>query len=448
MNLELHPDAASNFNTRADSLVSRLASWPGDRKADTFRPPVHISADLTENDLAGEITVSTVDALGKRVGRYFEDGPSTVGFAGDDYKELTKLIEAVQRTPSFRSKISQTLLEDVAFDWFKKTQRDATNKTFSDYILEVCLSEIKEYEVVVPIALLSVERSLPVGHVIIQPVAEQDVSAWFSAMREHATTEEEKQAVEISIETKRRKLQGYCVATLKISADKHRAEEVALEEADAACALLRFFSPGNFRSRTTSYCMPLGSEHIQSFQTGTFLEGKLVSWRSAVTRPQETHWVRPAAEIDHIRTVMLDVLSELYKHPNTDFHKRITDAILLYSKVSVTPDLSGKLVILLAALESLLLRNANETIQQNLGERLSLIGGKDLTERKQIVALTRNIYSRRSRFLHHAEAIDDVATLDSFLVYAWQGFFNVVANRDKFQTLEGFLEKVDDLKLR
>ena len=104
-------------------------------------------------------------------------------------------------------------------------------------------------------------------------------------------------------------------------------------------------------------------------------------------------------------------------------------------------------MLLLASLESLFLRNQDEPIQQNLADRLALITGSDLAERKEIVLTTKRAYGLRSRFIHHAQAIDDLSVMDKFMVYAWRGIYNIIANRNQFATLEALLEKIDERKL-
>ena len=56
---------------------------------------------------------------------------------------------------------------------------------------------------------------------------------------------------------------------------------------------------------------------------------------------------------------------------------------------------------IIGALEMILLRNDTEPIQQNIGERMAFVVGRNVNERKAIINNFRRIYSVRSKFLHH-----------------------------------------------
>jgi len=102
---------------------------------------------------------------------------------------------------------------------------------------------------------------------------------------------------------------------------------------------------------------------------------------------------------------------------------------MLYCFASVvTRERSEKLVILLAVLESLFLKNDSEPIQQNLGERLALLSVTNIENRKRILATTRQIYAVRSRFVHRGKAtIENVALLDRFMGYSSLSLLCVIA---------------------
>jgi len=147
-----------------------------------------------------------------------------------------------------------------------------------------------------------------------------------------------------------------------------------------------------------------------------------------------------------LRQSGLDALSSLYADPRTALHRRILGAVRLFSRVSLATELTDKLVLLFASLESLFLKSATEPIQQNLGDRLAWMVGKDPTERRDIVATTKQVYQLRSRFVHHAQEIDDMRVIERFMLYAWRGLHGMLQNRDTCADLEKLLTKIDDKK--
>ena len=110
-------------------------------------------------------------------------------------------------------------------------------------------------------------------------------------------------------------------------------------------------------------------------------------------------------------------------------------------------ELSDKLVYILVALESLLLKNENEPIQQNIAERMAFVVGQTVDERKSVVKLVKEIYGLRSRFIHHGNTIDDIETLGKFMLHAFVFFINISLNINNFNTKELFIESLEEMKL-
>jgi hypothetical protein len=448
MTVELHPDAAVSFNASGNSLLARVrqpAAAP--QRPKEFSPDLYVSGYITDDDIAGEITRTTIDAAGAELARYFTEGSVELGLEGEDYQQFAKLIESIQRTPAFERSVSQKRLKEVTFDWFRDSRRLATRSTLTEYIAAVCNADIRDYEVAIPIAMLSVEAPLPVGRVVIRPLTKELLDKWFHPRLEKIKTDDERRQMEAYLTRKRKELQGCSAAFVRVRAERTRAEEVAIEEAEAAVGLLRYFAGASLSSRLVCFCVPLGKENVHKFQAILFRDGSLENWTEKVAQTNWSCWTLPTAEINHLRTTQLDALSEIYRDPRTDLHQRIIEAVLLFSRVSIAHDLSDKLVLLFASLESLFLRNQNEPIQQNLADRLALITGSDLAERKEIVLTTKRAYGLRSRFIHHAQAIEDLSVMDKFMVYAWRGIYNIIANRNQFATLDALLEKIDERKL-
>jgi len=57
---------------------------------------------------------------------------------------------------------------------------------------------------------------------------------------------------------------------------------------------------------------------------------------------------------------------------------------LIYSRNSIATDISDKLLFVLVALESMLLKDSNEPLQKNIGERMAFLVGDSAQSRKVI----------------------------------------------------------------
>lgn len=443
----MHPDAAGNFNQRGNALLARVRTRPHPGPPPrAFAPELHVSAHLGEGQI-GEIRSAIIDGTGRELGRYFEEATLEAGLEGEDYRELQKLVESIQRTPAFRETISQERLLSAAMDWLRSSRQLSNVQPLCDYLVETCVPEIREYEIAIPIAMLSVQSPVPVGRAVIRPLTGDVLEDWFSGHRRSAQTEERRQAIEQYIARKLKELKGYSAAFVRIRAEEVRAREVALEEAENATALLRCCGPASITPRVTSCCVPLGKHLIPSFQAFSILNGKLDNATEGSYQRYWPQWALSNEDILRIRSFQLDALSEIYRNPQTALQRRIIDSVLLFSRVSIAHELADKLVLLFSSLESLFLRNATEPVQQSLADRLALMVGKDLAEKKEVVATTKSAYSLRSRFVHHAQEIADLELVERFMLFAWRGISGMVAKRNQFASLDELLDKIDERKL-
>jgi len=102
---------------------------------------------------------------------------------------------------------------------------------------------------------------------------------------------------------------------------------------------------------------------------------------------------------------------------------------------------------MLSSLESVLLKNENEPIQQNLAERLAVFTAQELTERKTIIKLIKTVYGLRSKYLHHGHSSSELEIVSEFMACVWGFFMQLVNNVERFKTKEEFLIAIDDHKL-
>jgi hypothetical protein len=243
----------------------------------------------------------------------------------------------------------------------------------------------------------------------------------------------------------RAKFQATLAACIKIRAERKAACRYALEKALTATALLRFLSPANFTSRVKSYALPLGMENTLVWHRFHLQDGVIKELAADHIYEGPHEWI-----IDEMRPELigiLQLLSDLAKVQETDLSKTLLDAMLIYSRNSTTTEPADKLVFILVALESMLLRDTSEQVQSNLGERMAFLVGESLEDKKKIVATVKATYAMRSKFIHHGQDIDDLEIFDAFLGYAWSAFLKLLTLRNSFKTRFDLLNKLDEMKL-
>jgi hypothetical protein len=253
-------------------------------------------------------------------------------------------------------------------------------------------------------------------------------------------------AVRIAFARDRSAIQGSAAAALKIRAEKTKAVEVAREQAEAAAAFLRFLSPANWTPKLRSYCAPLGSENVRR-RAELFLQGDSILIYSRGLLDSGDAWALSNSDLASFPG-LANRLSELAAEPSKiPFRQNLYDALLIYSRNSVAIEPADKLIFILVAVESMLLRNSNEPIGQNIGERMAFLIGNSLETRKAVVANVDEVYRLRSSFIHHGNSISDLEVLSTFMLNAWTCFVNLLQNADQFQTKDELIAALEDRKM-
>ena len=161
------------------------------------------------------------------------------------------------------------------------------------------------------------------------------------------------------------------------------------------------------------------------------------------------HWHLSDEEVSkNRRSFGFDNVSELLASGRRSrFQDVLLDALLLYSRSTREKDLSGRLVYVLVALESVLLKNDSEPIQQNVGERMAFLIADTVEKRKATIRSLKDAYALRSRFVHHGHTIDQLETVRRFLLDAWVLFLELAKSSRKYETREQLINDLEAMKL-
>jgi len=444
MKLELHPQAVLRFDEIAASLLTKIIVQEARQVSYSYRPEVFLSVTLTGEDIVDMPRQYRRDGTGKTVGRYFQHNGKEVGLFGPAYEEFVALSAAIQQTPAFRRTISLRFLEDVLFDWCRAHYLQRPTSTLCEYVLRRCQEEVREYEIWIPIAMLYVEAPFELGGVTVRSVTQQMIDSW--EQEEKQANPEESVHISHYFEKRRKQLQGYAAGVVPVVAELEMAGQIAQEETERAIAMLRVFSPANLSPRMKCFCMLRGKENLESITTLGVSCGRVVSFSQGYTDPLPETWAFTNNELALCRQQGLDIASQLLREEKkSEFQKAVFDSLLLYSRSSTFVEPADKLVYILAALEGILIKGT-EPIQQNLGERMAMLVGKSLEERKRVIANLKEVYKIRSAFIHHAQTVSDTELLSEFMPHAAIAIITIMINHTRFSTKDKFIQQLDDAK--
>ena len=452
MILNIHPAAEKNFNDKASSLLDSVSLFqpPAPTKSG-FPSELHIAATLTEKDLAcevDELDVSSTDYKGEIVARYFIYENCKYGIDGSNYQALSKIAEQVQLLPPIKDKLSKSFIETILFSWIKaQYKKTDTKKTFILYLDEEASKAIETRGYWIPIANLEVEVPFPVSKSEIRPLSKAVIDNWEARLS--PTSHEHGDMLNKYFTQIRKDYQGLAAVYSVIEAEPDHAFSCAIREAQEVTSILGIFSGATLIPDIKCVSTIKGSEHI--CQASVFIElnaGVIRSRGSILDVASAQYWRLSKKDIEEIMKSGLNNLSVLMsKIERNDFEDSVLASVNLYSKSAFTSDPIEKVVYMLSALESILLKNSNEPIQQNLSERLAVFTAQELTKLKSIISTVKSAYSVRSRYLHHGHTSSELALISEFMMCVWTFFIQLAANLGRFTTKEGFISAIDDHKL-
>jgi hypothetical protein len=237
---------------------------------------------------------------------------------------------------------------------------------------------------------------------------------------------------------------------LCIEGDPDYVREHSIDEAKHATAMLRFLSPESQLPEACSYMTPVDLLPAPSYDVWLQKPGESSPTKhlSGIPLPPPEPLKLDKDTVPKLRThFALDSLSHLARGVDlSPFEKSLEEALLLFSKATATPSPAEKLVFALVALESILLRNPTEPIQQTVGDRFGFLLAKVAGERQELSKLFKSCYNLRSSFVHHGCNPSDLELLRRFLAMAWVLLMQLLKNHRAFRSKDHLLDYLDSLK--
>lgn len=412
----------------------------------------HVVATFDEGDYSEFKITGQSDQLGRTTARYFEHEGRRFGLENEKYQALARLSESIQKTKAFRDLVSTKWVEDCILDWMKAKFAGEAVPTPGDYLAERCEKDVQEHEIWFPVSHLSVESDLTFGNVIFKTITEELVDRMVEDMQGAKEGRDAAYAAQLDMYLARQRadLQGLAAATAKVYAEPQRAYEVALRESERAVAALRVYQvAATTTPEVTSYCALLGRENVEGIKHLEMEDDRVRRTSDRAVGKPVLHWHLSDDDVrQYTGTFGFDHANRLLAlKKRTKFQEALLDALLLYSRSTREKDLAGKLVYTLVAMESVLLRNDTEPIQQNVGERMAFIIANTVEKRKAVIRHLKAAYTLRSRFVHHGHTIEERETVWQFMIDAWALFTSLAKTSHRFETKEELIDHLEAMKL-
>jgi hypothetical protein len=319
---------------------------------------------------------------------------------------------------------------------------------FVSYLCLKTEQNIKLIRIMVPIANLIVEESFEFGCSTISTITRSMIDEW-AKIDDNMPSDNKKRLVEFYNKF-RMNHQGFAAVMMDIECESNYAKETGLEYAKKITDLLGIFSSAVLIPDIKCVSRIKGTENIDKctiLMTDT--NNKLITvTKQIIDKASAKLWCISKQDIHEIKNIGLSQLSILLKNEHLNsFQSSVLNMSYLYSKAAFTSDPMAKVIYMLSALESILLKDENEPIQQNLSERIAIFSVKELSKRRSIIKNIKSVYSLRSKYLHHGHSSSELETFKEFYLNVWLFYCQLLSNINLFESRDKFLEAIDDHKL-
>jgi hypothetical protein len=439
----LHPDAAAALNAIADtiSLDKPPKSLPG---SGPIWGQQHISSAVTQKDIIGTPRLVVTNGLGEKEGIFTEVRAEKVSITGNSLLNLSTVVRRVLGISSLSDLLSEEYVENLAIDWC--FAEPTTRSSFAEFLMGRAEQDVSCHQIWIPTAYFQVEEDFEFGPSQIVTIPR----SLFDQADERAKIEQPEHEKEIleAFGTMRKRFQGNAAVALSIEGEKLFAKKKAQIVAQDVIGLLRFFHPAVFSWKHFCPCALFGSEFMP-LEYSFIIEGPgRFEYTSSVVHSDTPDWRLSRRELKQIQSGQLPIVAGLVSTDGiSDLALTVRSSILTYCRGMTFPDMSDRLVYSLSALESLLLKNTAEFIQQNLSERIAFLTASGAADRMKVVASCKKIYTARSQYIHHrrkdAVPEDDLAL---FFIMAHRALQTALGNLSKFKTTSEFIDAIDRMK--
>jgi len=439
----LHIKAKESFDSKANELLQLVEKIQRPSKGNKEFDSDFFCNTITEKDIIGDIKIGYTDGFGEDKGKIFIFQNEKYGIVGDNYEQLENVALNIYRIRDIQQKVSYHFVVETLFCWIRDKSIKNLETTFTDFLEKGINDVVDDYELWIPVPFTAIEKSFSIGEIEFRKISEDVIHSWFEDANKNIAPKELENFNEFKLRIKR-DFQGYAAGVYKCKAEAKRAEEFAYEHFSKSLSILRVFSNANLFHEVVNASYEFGFKMIRMkhFFIHKGSNGS-TSYKGGVV-DNGFNWGITANDINWMNKYIPTINRVLANENLNDFQEKVFEALAMYSKNILRYDISDKILYILVALETMLLKNSNEPIQQNVGERLAFVLGKNAEDRIVIVRTLRDIYAMRSKFVHHGKVIEEnKELLRMFMNNAWIFFMMMIGNLEKYNTKDDFLLELD-----
>jgi hypothetical protein len=445
--INLPQQAIDYYNQKADELLLKLEPYKESSSLDSAQSSKsHLFSQTIDVKDIDNLSISTVDGFGNIKSKYFDTATGQVGLCGENYQKCRVIIEKLSNTKELRELVSYKFIHDSIFTWFSEKYNGSIKQDiqFLSYLSKRISEVINKYKIAIPISFLIIEKPFKIGNIVFDFLRTDLFDKYEKKSLEGVTDENEINAIKQGIIKIRKKYQGKTCATIKLEAERNKAIEIAKNETDISLAVLQFFSPAALIPESTNYISRMGQ--ISVLESHVFLfEGELPVIMAYFDDNRYPFWHLGEKELSKLEEFGINMFSNLISRKNlSKFEETCLTSIRYYSKAISFRKFPDRLVFLIVSIETLLLMDKNEPIQENVTRRLAILTKSLAQQQVNVISTLSKAYQRRSSYLHHGEIISDMNMLKDLQLIIWTAIERAVHFTSKFITKSEFINYLEE----
>ena len=373
----------------------------------------------------------------------------TYGFGKEEFKQVKKFLEQIQKEREIKEFISSGFLKDKTLDWFFTKYREKEfDSNFSIWIETKLNSSIHEYRFTYPILYLDIDGQFEVGNCQLHFFEKEKID---KEEQKYIIDNPEKSECNQFTILKKDYL-GRALISTDTKAEYAKAAEIAFKECSLSIDTLKIFCitthvpdyrlSFNIDSRTSANPMC----HRLNIKKPDFKNFIFTKYKTA------NNYLIDKKEWIEFNRKGLKVFHNFLKNRNSinsELSKLLINAIKYYAEAVSESNLHFRITKLFTILESLLLKNQEVAIIESLKTYLSKIVFEKTEDRIDIMKVLSNLYNVRSARIHHAKEIDleieDLRKLQASIILL---MFKITTMLKKHKTKEEMLKEIDERILK
>lgn len=445
---EIHPAARKSIDDLAEKARQFVLPIELEHAGETRprgwgpKPQVTVTPDDLVDDPIGWL--NTAD--GRQAWAFLWKDDVCFGIVEEQYEAVDRLIDALLKISWVKASVSDDYIRTTFVKWVRICVRSGVSGTFVDVFIDATQNDVSEQEIWLPVQNLHIETEFPFGSVRFVPLDEHFFDRMAGIGRD--VPEEQKRRFGGLITSMKQRMLGLAAVNLRVFAEPKYAGTAALQIADDAVGLLRFFSAAAFGAQHMTGVSLLDALAVPKTHV---IVGDLDSdasySSSLVTNSGEHIWLISRTDYVELSKGEWSAVAGLLDNNSlNDFGKTVRSSILAFSRALTFPELADRLIFVMSAVEGLLLRDQNESIQQNVGERMAFSIASEPEKRRAIVANLREAYRMRSQYIHHRLSTTDISIIDVAFWNIRAMLSQAVANLNRFQNKSQFIEAIERRK--